>query len=157
MDSLNIADLNTHFIFKSRPESIPGDLRPLWRIGVLLLILLISSRGGRSSFRRLQVLNWAILTRENQRTLIDVIQGKMKPDTVVVRIEPSLNRAVDLALGEGLVSRESNRISLTHLGQKVATILYNEANIFTEDKIFLDRIGKALKEYLVQQLLSGRH
>jgi hypothetical protein len=156
MHKINIEELDTPFVFRSRPEAIPGDFRPLWRIGILLLILFIASRGSRSSSGRLHVLNWAIRTPDNRQTLINLIDGKTKPDTIVVRIEPSLNRAVNLAFGEGLVDRVSNRISLTLIGQKAAKILYNETNIFIEEKKFLEVIGKRLTEQLVQHLLSGR-
>lgn len=39
--------------FKRRPMAIAAELRPDWKIGAMLLILHISSRGGKSSLRRL--------------------------------------------------------------------------------------------------------
>jgi len=39
---------------------IAAELRPDWKISTLLLILQISSYGGKSSLKRLHVLNWAI-------------------------------------------------------------------------------------------------
>lgn len=154
MKEVDITELNTPFIFRSRPEAIPGDFRPLWRIGILLLILFASSRGGKSSFGRLHVLNWAIRTLENRKTLIDLIEGKIKPDTIIARIEPSLNRAVDLAYGEGLIDRISNRISLTPHGLGIARNLYQELDIFREEKQFLEKIGKKLTEGLVQNIFA---
>lgn len=157
MASLSIPELDTPFIFRSRPEAIPGDLRPLWRIGMVLLVLHIASRGGKSSFRRLHVLNWAIRTSENRKSLRDMIAGKIAPDTVIVRIEPSLNRAVDLAHGEGLVDRVvGDRICRTQRGQTAATALYKEPSIFVEEKRFLEEFGKTLTEQMVNNLLSGR-
>src|SRR5690606_16062641 len=101
MASINISDLVEPLIFRSRPEPIPGDLRPLWRIGIILLILDLTSRGGKSTLGRLHVLSWAVRTRETRENLLRVIREEVSPHTLIVRIEPSLNRAIDLALGEG--------------------------------------------------------
>ncbi len=158
MDYLIIPELNTPFIFKSRPEAIPGDLRPLWRIGILLLMLYLASRGGKSSFKRLHVLNSMIRTSENRETLKKLIAGSKSPDAVVIRIEPYLNRAVDLAHGEGLVNRISgDRISLTPKGEALAMLLQTQSSIFVKEKEFLMAISKSLTERLVDSLFTGRY
>lgn len=158
MTTLSIPELDTPFIFESRPEAIPGDFRPLWRIGTLLLILLVASRGGKSSLVRLHVLNWAIRTPQNRQNLKNVILGKIKTEAVLVRIEPSLNRAVDLAQGEGLVCRDaSSHICLTPRGKSTAETICGEPSVFAEERTFLMEIGKKVTEKLVQHLFTARN
>jgi hypothetical protein len=157
MTRLDIPELRTTFIFSSRPEGIPGDLRPLWRVGTILLILLLASRGGKSSLVRLHVLNWAIRTPESQQALRDVIAGQTIPGAVLVRIEPSLSRALDLACGEGLLHRlESGSIELTDQGKLAAEGILAENSVFSQEKRFLKEIGKSLTETLVKRLFAGR-
>lgn len=148
--------LDTPFIFRGRPEAIPGDLRPLWRVGLVLLMLGLASRGGRSSFARLHVLNWALRTKEGRDALLSVFEGRRDPSVVVVRIEPSLNRAVDFAHGAGLLEKEKGRaISLTEPGKaKVKQILKDEY-LFRSERLFLASIGKRLTEKLVNELFQG--
>ena len=156
MASFHVPELDTPFVFTARPEPVPSDLRPNWRISVILLILRIASRGSKSSFGRLHVLNWAIRTQENQETLIKIIGRDISPDTVVVRIEPFLNRAVNLANGEGLVERVSgDRIQLTSKGISAADMLRNQ-EVFIDEQRFLEFIGKALTEQTVDHLFSRR-
>lgn len=157
MQDLLLSKLETSFVFKLRPEPIPGDLRPLWRIGVVLLILRLASRGARSSLGRLHVLNWAVRSKQNQKELIRLISGDISPDAIIVRIEPSLNRAIDLAQGEGLLTRISgSRLKLTKVGLERADLLIKSKEIFIKEKEFLQNIGKQLTETVTNKLFSWK-
>ncbi len=157
MGSGLIPELNIRFIFKERPEAIPGDLRPLWRIGLVLLMLHTASRGGTSSFGRLHVLNWALRSEEGRDALLRILDGQLFPGTVVVRIEPSLNRAVDYAHGEGLVRRvEGNRIELTARGEAEAKRILGHEMLYQSEREFLGAIGKRVTENLVKRLFQGQ-
>jgi hypothetical protein len=54
------------FRFTRRPMAIAAELRPDWKIGAVLLILHLSSHGGKSSLRRLHILNWALRSSKNR-------------------------------------------------------------------------------------------
>jgi len=157
MTSITIPELDTPFVFREQPEAIPGDLRPLWRIGLLLLILHLSSRGGKSSFGRLHVLNWALRSEDGQEALLGILGRKLFPGTVVVRIEPSLNRAVDFAHGERLVERvPGDRIQLTTRGEKEAKRMLARKGLYERERHFLNTVGKKVTEILVKELFAGR-
>lgn len=157
MAEINFGDLDSLLIFRSRPEAIPGDFRPLWRIFIILLILHLSSRGGKSTIGKLHLLNWAIRTKDNRETFRKVISGDISPETIVVRVEPSLNRAVNLAHGEGLVEIvKGNRIRITSRGQRAIDKLLAVEDLFTYEKSFLEDLGKsALTEQVIDNLLSN--
>jgi len=155
MHSVEIPELDTPFLFRDRSESIPGDLRPLWRISMLLLMLYIASRGKKSSFGRLHVLNWALRSDEGRDALLGVIDGHLLPGMVVVRIEPSLNRAVDFALGEGLVKKVGgDRIELTSTGEAEVKRILKQEELFNSEREYLEQIGKKLTEKLVSELFG---
>lgn len=155
MPQLSISQLDTPFIFRARPESLPGDLRPLWRVAVLLLILQLACRGARASFGQLHVLNWALKSVDNRIQIEQVINGEKPVAATFVRIEPSLNRAVDLAHGEGLVERvHPGRIQLTQKGRKAAQMVLEAEYLMTTEKAFLRQIGKRLTLQAVRNLLA---
>lgn len=156
MNEFSFEKLDTRIIFSSRPEAIPGDLRPIWRISIILLILHLASRGGKATLSKLHVLNWAIRTDENRAKLIQVIQGGISPDTIIVRIEPSLNRAIDFARGEGLLEFvKGNRVQLTPQGMMGANNLLEQDGIFLRERAFLEELGKnGLTEKVVDSLFS---
>jgi hypothetical protein len=103
------------------------------------------------------MINSAIRTSEDREMLIGLIHREVSPDQIIIRVEPSLNRAVDLACGEGLVERISgNRIRLTEQGRTAAEQLDTWENLFKQEKKFLRDISKYLTEEIVQDLLSQR-
>jgi hypothetical protein len=150
-----VPELATEFLFWKRPVSIPADLRPGWRMGIILLLLRKCCKQQRSSFARLHMLNWAIRTAQAQNTIIRVVEGELALDALLVRYEPSLNRAVDLAIGEQLIKRVSgDHIELTTLGIQIAEEIDNSENTYVQEKQFMSRIGKRLTEKLVNQTLG---
>lgn len=156
MYNLNFEDFDAPLVFRSRPEAIPGDLRPIWRICVVLLILELASRGKKSSISKLHVLNWAIRSKENQKVLLQIIEGEIAPDSISIRVEPSLDRAVNLAHGEELIDFVSGKsIRLTWQGENAAKRIIDLENVFLDEKNFLLEVGKGkLTEAVVNDLFT---
>lgn len=144
MDTSDLLDiLDVPFKFQTRPTSLPADLRPTWRLAVLALILEKCCKGGRASLRKLHVLNWAIRIKESRDAFLKLLGGAGDPDTAIVRFEPALNRAIDLARGERLVLRESgDRVQLTPLGVLFINEIEKSDDCLVEERNFLRRVGK---------------
>lgn len=154
MSTLNIDDFDAPLLFRSRPEAIPGDLRPVWRICVILLILHFSSRANKSSLTKIHVLNWALHSKDNQTVLHQIINGERSPDTILVRVEPSLDRAIRFAIGEELIEYVGGKnVKLTLQGDAIVQKIIELENVFTSEKAFLSQIGKSsLTELVVNRL-----
>lgn len=153
MSNFVIPELTTDFLFRKRPVPIPADLRPGWRIGVILLMLRKCCRQGRTSFARLHVLNWGIRTEENRQALLRAVAGTTTPGSLLVRIEPSLNRAVDFAIGEELLRRVAgDKVELIEKGILVADEIDDRQGIFLSEKGFMNSLGKKLTESIVNQM-----
>lgn len=151
---MEIEELNRDFSFSRKPDPVPGDLRPIWRVVVVILMLYMASRGIKSSIGRLHVLNWAIRNSRNQRSLLKTLESINNQHSELVRIEPSLNRAVDYAHGEGLVERvRGDRIGLTDRGIRAAQLVLKNDGVLSEEKQFLTVLGKKLTEQRVRKLL----
>jgi hypothetical protein len=150
-----IPELDTGFIFRRRPLPIPGDLRPGWRIGIIVFLLRKCCRSGRSSFSRLHVLSWGVRTQETRDILLAVVSGTSSPSALIVRIEPSLNRAVDLAIGEGLIRRiGGDKVELTPAGVAVANDVDAAAGAFDIERAFANAIRRRLTEQMVTNLFA---
>ncbi len=59
-------EIGLPFRFKRKPMPIAAELRPDWKMATLLLILDVSSYAGKSSLKRLHLLNWAIRSPQFQ-------------------------------------------------------------------------------------------
>lgn len=157
LTQFDIPELRTEFVFRRRPVAIPGDLRPGWRIGLLVLLLNRCCRSGRTSLTRLHVLSWGIRTKESRRALLAAVEGTLTPDSLIVRFEPFLNRAVDFAIGEELVRRlGGSRIELTSNGKKLAEELAKIETAFVVENQFMETIRHKVTETLVNRMFGGR-
>jgi len=150
-----IPELDVPVIFRQRPISVPGDLRPAWRISVIVLMLRKCCLQGRSSLRRLHVLSWAVRDAQVANALVRAIGGETPPDTVLVRIEPALNRAVDFAIGEGLLRRQSSdRVELTADGKDFAQDILSNTLVLGYEKQFVERIRFTVTEDFVKRMFE---
>jgi len=134
------------FSYTPRPEPIAGDLRMSWGISILLLSLLYS-RGQRGSFQKLQFLAHSIRTREGRDDVLSMFAGDLRTSEVSVRVEPWLNRAVNLGHGLGFVNLVKGRtVALTDKGREVATAIDALSESFVEERAFLEKVARRLTE-----------
>jgi hypothetical protein len=122
----------------------------------LVLIINKCCRSGRTSLTRLHVLSWGVRTKDSREAVISAIEGTLAPDALVVRFEPSLNRAVDFAIGEGLIRRAGgNKIELTPKGKALAEELAEVDTAYMVEKLFIETIRQGVTEALVSGIFGG--
>jgi hypothetical protein len=143
------------FRFKRRPMAIAAELRPDWKMGALLLILHISSRGGKSSLRRLHILNWALRSARNRAEFEQVREHQHLLFGFQFRFEPALGRAINLAVGEKYVEWVGgNRLQITHRGQRWVKDILKDETVMQEEREFLKRIGKDITEGIATEMIT---
>ena len=99
------SDLDAPMNFAVRPDPISPDFRPERRVAVCLLIV-DKSRAGKASWKAMHVLSWALQSPKRVQMLANLKNGGNLLDVPVVRFEPALDRALDLALGLGFLTRD---------------------------------------------------
>lgn len=154
---LDIAELKADFVFQRRPVAIPGDLRVGWRIGLLVLLITGCCKSGRTSLTRLHVLSWGVRTKEGREVLIAAVTKELPPDALLVRFEPFLNRAIDFALGEGLINRtDGGRIEISDKGRALAAELAAVETAYEPEKHFIAAVRFRVTEKLVEEIFRGK-
>jgi hypothetical protein len=154
MKALALTDFDGPFLFTRRPESLPAELRPQWRIGVLLLVLSVSW-GKKSSLKKLHVINWAIRNDNAQENLIKYMEGELPPSMVIVRFEPGLSQALAFGQAEGLWELIGGKsIQLTTKGILAAKELEADSECFVSEKAFITRIKSHMTEQNITALLT---
>jgi hypothetical protein len=150
--------IRNDFLFRPRPTSLPAELRPDWRISVLLLILLKTGRANTASLKKLHVISWAIRNAGDRTTFSDILAGNATADAMMIRFDPALNRALEFALGEKLVAFErlvsgGLNVSLTESGRAAALKLQEYSDCLQHEKVFLDGVGK-VSEVKIESILN---
>lgn len=147
---------NTTILFRTRPIHLPADLRPTWRIGLIAIMLKKACLQSRSSLQRLHVLNWGMSSVETRLSLQRAVRGDALPDSILVRFDPFLSRAIDFAIGERLVVRRGGKaIELSASGKLLAEEIVAIEGVYAIERQFLQSVGYAITEKLVTSMFKG--
>lgn len=129
--------------FKSQPIPIPADYRPLYKIGIIVLILRLCCRSETANLLKLHLFSWALATEENLLKLQKYIYSDFQAELSVWGIEPALNRALIFAVAENICEViDGKKYKLTEKGVKFFKMINKESDLFEKEKEFLQLIGK---------------
>ncbi|WP_110947886.1 hypothetical protein [Pseudomonas bohemica] len=140
--------------FTRRPIPVLTELRPLYKISQALLILHLSSRGGKASLPKIHLLNWALKTPERTRSLlIGAEQGQLQ--LPIWGFDPALAIALNLAFSESLISQTTNGFELSPTGRSYVSLILADDSVLSEEKTALKSIGKKITEDMVSTVSKG--
>jgi hypothetical protein len=146
--------LDRPFTFRQTTPAVPPEMRPQWRVAILALVL-SRCRQHRASWKQLHLLNWAIRNSRARNALLEVAAGKRNPERVVVRFDPALAPAVDLARGAGFVQWQDGRLLvLAQRGAEMASVV-ETADVFSEELAFLDAMRGHMTQAFADRILGG--
>ncbi len=147
-------ELDVAFTFHRRPSPLPADLRPDWRVSLLTLIL-NKCWGNRASLKQLHVLSWAMRSPVTRNTFLEFLTGSKEPDLPVVRFEPSLDRALNFAVGEKLMdTADGITFTLTAKGQSLANRILKGEDWFHPEKQFLAQVPGKFTQRQIENILE---
>lgn len=142
--------------FVQRSTPLPGDLRQVWRLSTLCLILGRANRGS-ASMEQVHVLCWAIRSAQSRATLLRWFDGERRPEEVLVRYDPSTSATIDLAVGRGLATLSKNfSVNITPAGREVADHVWADEEVMTAEKEFIRRLPNRLTKTAMRQLLDWK-
>jgi hypothetical protein len=149
-------EIDLPFRFRRKPMPIAAELRPDWKIAILLLLLHVSSHAGKSSLKRLHVLNWAIRSPKHRKEFEEAQKNPLPLFGFNVRFEPAFSRAIDLAVGDQLVSWVGgNRLQITPKGRRWIADILKDKSLMQDERDFLSRIGKSVTEKGAEEVLGS--
>lgn len=139
--------LERPFDFREEPVPTPAEYRPKWRTA-LVVLLLGACHGRRASWHQLHVLNWGCRSRTNQEAFERLKAGEGRLGDSVVRYDPALDRAIDLALFDGLLERRSSEaLGLAPRGLDTLAKL-RETSVLSDEKEFLKRVSPVSQTFV---------
>jgi len=152
-----IDSIKAAFVFRSQPTPVPPDLRPEWKIAVLILSLSKSGRAGKMSLKKAHVLNWAARDDSSRELFLRMMEGDRRLEDIPVRFDPSFNRALHFAAAERLVSLNKKTtgliIELLPQGVKLAEQLEKHEDCLRAERSFFQTIRR-VSEDRIKDLLD---
>jgi hypothetical protein len=140
--------------FIQRPAPVFVEHRPIYKIGQILLILYLSSRGFKSSLTRLQLFNWLIKERVRKDKVILSIKNN-KLDVYAWGFDPALTIALRYAIAEKLIDEDVDSFKLTNKGVEYCMRILEDETLFEEEKTFLQVVKKSITEKIVDSATKG--
>ncbi|EIP98814.1 hypothetical protein OpiT1DRAFT_03283 [Opitutaceae bacterium TAV1] len=143
----------SRYLFRDQPVAVSPDLRPVWRLSLLALLMTRCCRQGRATLQKLHVLNWALRTPESRQALLEALDDHSAPDANLLRYDPALNKTLDFAQAEQLVHQLNRaRFQITSKGILLAEEVEKDPFAFVSERAFLDSVGSRLTETLVERM-----
>ena len=141
--------------FARRADPVSPDFRPERRLAVCLLIV-EKSRAGKATWKAMHVLSWALQSPKRVEMLTNLRAGTDLLDVPLVRFEPALDRALDLGVGLGLLSRDgTGPFELTSAGRE-ALDQVREAGVLEREVAALAAVNGKVSNRDVERLLEWR-
>jgi len=130
--------------FTKRPIPIPADYRPMYKIALIVLILKLCCRGGKSILLKLHLFSWALTSKKHASLLTSFINNNFKGEFSVWGIEPALNRALQLATAEKIceLNDGKNYVLTSDKGIQFFNMIMADKELLEDEKAFLKSIGK---------------
>lgn len=150
--------IHRDFIFVLRAEPIPAELRPDWRIALITIMLRKCGWAGSAPLRKLHLICSASLNEESRSMLLRILDGERNSEDVPIRVDPSLNRAVEYAVAEQLVearvSSDTFVLKLLSKGIELADKILAETDCMEVEKSFANAIKGRLPNAKVDEILN---
>tara|TARA_R110002033_G_scaffold160965_1_gene197428 strand:+ start:1407 stop:1880 length:474 start_codon:yes stop_codon:yes gene_type:complete len=128
--------------FSKKPISIPPEYRPSYTIGLIVLILKICCQSSKSSLLKLHLINWALKSDENKISLKKFVLSNYTESSKTWGIEPSLNRALNYSIHEGICSIIDGKYQLEEKGELFYQKIIENSEYLNEEIDFLKFLGK---------------
>lgn len=143
-----------HLRFERRPSPVLAEHRPLYKISQLLLVLYMSSRGGKSTLPRLHLFNWALKRTDRIQRLANAAKAKVLHMTAW-GFDPALAIAIRFAIAEDLVQPTSTGYQLSEKGKTFIAEVLKNSDAFANERVLLTQIGKDITEAMVDKVAKG--
>lgn len=140
--------------FERRPSPVLVEHRPIYKISQLLLVLYMSSRGGKSTLPRLHLFNWALKRTDRIQRLVDAAKARVLHMTAW-GFDPALAIAIRFAIAEDLVQPTSTGYQLSEKGKTFIAEVLKDSDAFADERVLLTQIGKDITEAMVDKVAKG--
>lgn len=126
--------------FNSTGSPVEPELRPIWRISLLAIILNKLCRGSSASLKKMQVLYSLIASADKRSRYFS--EGAFSD--INIRFDPLLDKAISLGLAEGLFSLDTAKsVVLTNKGTLLSKKIYKDSTLFILEKEFIENYSKS--------------
>lgn len=141
-------------VISDKPYPLPIEMRPLWRICLIVISLAIVSAEKRYlEVGKLNILVWMLIRRARWHEYEEYLHGRLK-DIPLVSVDTAMYKAFEIAIAKGFVILSAGRIHMTDSADALYKLLV-ENDLMSAEIGYLKENGKKLTAEKVKQLTGG--
>ena len=146
-------DFEFDIIFDAKAVAVPYNYRITYKVSLICLIIdLACVRGGASS-TKIHMINVALNDSSVREDIDRLIQGNYLAESIPLRFDPSVNRAINYALADNLITRQANgNFKLTTKGKFLVEQINLDECLMVAEKLYLRTIGGKLSERIISSV-----
>lgn len=146
--------IDSYIVFNERPMPLYPSYRPMYKVSLILLVLSLNGYAGKASLLKLHLFSWALKSHKNLDALKEFVVSNYKIDLKFFGIELTLNRALNLAIAENLISFIDDKYTLLEKGIEFSNYLIKSKELFIYEKQVLKLVGKSITDDKMNELLK---
>ena len=141
-------------IISDKPYSVPIEMRPLWRISLIIIsIATLSGEKRYLSVKKVNMLVWMLIRKNRWEEYEDYLFDRTY-DLPLVSADTSTYKAGEFALAKGFIKLEEGKLHITDTGLEIYQLL-TENDIMSEEVNFLSTVGKKLTDSKIKKITGG--
>lgn len=141
-------------VISNKPFSVPIEMRPLWRISLILIS--ISIVGGSKRYLNVSKVNmlvWMLIRQKRWDEYRDFLLGRSL-DLPLVSADTATFKSVEFAIAKDFVSLKESRLYLSDRGEDICQLIEDNSLMF-EERSFLESVGKKLTDAKIKAITGG--
>ena len=141
-------------VISNKAYPIPIELRPLWRIALIVISIgIVSGNKKYLDSKKLNILVWMLIRKSRWNEYESYLLGKTL-DIPLVSVDTATYKALELSVAKEFIRIEEGKIHVIEKGEVFFTLLVNN-DIMLEERDFLAEYGKKLTDQKVKSLTGG--
>lgn len=147
---------NNDIIFEPKADAVPYHYRITYRVTLICMVIGKCCGKKGCSPIKLQMICAATENEKTQDELFKLIDMELVSETTLIRFDPAVTRAINFALYDNLVFRQSNGLyRLSEKGKKLVDAVYSDSDLMQQEKNLFDKLKNKLKEDLIERISSN--
>lgn len=136
------------------PYSIPIEMRPLWRICLIVLsIAIVSGHKGFLDIKKVNILVWMLIRYARWDIYEDYLYNRTEK-IPLVSVDTATYRAIEFSVAKGFVTLDRTRLHIADAGRNLFDLLVSQ-RIMEDEREFLLTAGKKLTDKKVKSLTGN--
>ena len=148
--------INNDIIFDPKASAVPYNYRISYKMALICSIIGKCCGKKGCSAIKLQMINAATTSADAKLQLFDIIENPFSFKTKIIRFDPAVSRAIDLALADEVIFRQSNGLyRLKDKGKLLVSKVYEDDSLLASEKKLLSELSNRLTEDIIERIAEN--